>query len=80
MGTKTIEMLPPEVIQLQKELAEHHPTLCRVLALVDDPDGSERLAMIATHCDVKVDGDYTAKQIIHVCEKLTEILATRREV
>lgn len=77
MASKQIEMLSPEVIQLQREIVLHHPTLARVLALEEDP--AQRLAMIATHCEVLLDGDYTKDQIAYIADKLIPRLEKLRE-
>lgn len=77
-GTKQIYMLPPSVIELQKELSLYHPTLCRVLKLLDDE--ADRLGAIAVHCNVKLDGEYTAEQIAYVCDQLLPRLVELREV
>ncbi len=73
-----IEMFSNPVQQLQKELVLYHPTLCRVLALMEGWD--ERLAAIATHCDAKMDGQYTVEQIDMVIERLIPLLQAKREV
>lgn len=75
--SKQIHMLPPAVIELQKELANYHPTLCRVLALMEDE--ADRLGAIAVHCNVKLDGEYTAEQIAYVCDQLLPRLRDLRE-
>lgn len=74
----SIEMLPSSVIELQRELATHHPTLCRVLKLIDDD--ADRFAAIATHCNVLVDGEYTAEQIAYIADQLLPRLKELREV
>lgn len=73
----SIEYLPPSVIELQKELALHHPTLCRVLALTKDE--AERFGMIATHVNVKLDGEYTKEQVAFVADQLLPRLRELRE-
>lgn len=73
-----IELFNPAVIELQKELALHHPTVCRVLALMETWE--ERLAAIATHCEAKMDGEYSVEQIHMVIERLIPLLQDRREV
>lgn len=72
------EMLSAPVRQLQEELVLYHPTLCRVLALIDEWE--ERLAAIATHCDAKMDGSYTVEQIEMVIDRLLPLLKDKREV
>lgn len=75
---KTIEYLPSSIVELQKELVYHHPTLCRVLKLIEDD--ADRFAAIATHCNVKLDGDYSAAQIAYVADQLLPRLRDLREV
>lgn len=70
-------MLPSAVVQLQREIVLHHPTLMRVLAMEDDPN--QRFAMIATHCDVIVDGEYTKEQFAYIADKLLPRLQQLRE-
>ena len=74
---KQIEMLPPAVIQLQREIVLHHPTLMRVLALMDDPE--QRFEAIAVHCDIKLDGEYTQDQIAFVADVMIPRLMLLRE-
>lgn len=72
------ELLAAPVRQLQEELVLYHPTLCRVLAMIEDWE--DRLAAIATHCDAKMDGAYSVSQIELVVEKLLPLLKDKREV
>lgn len=73
----TIEMLPQAVIELQRELALYHPTLCRVLRLMDDE--ADRLGAIAVHCDMAVDGEFDKWQVADLCDKLLPKLRDKRE-
>lgn len=72
---------PPEALELQKECLLH-PDLVKKLesAGVMEQDISSKLAMIATHCNVVVDGDYTVDDIIGLCGHLTEKLQQMRTI
>jgi hypothetical protein len=74
------EMLPPAVIEMQKELVLYHPTLCRAIAALPLEGWEDRLAAIATHCNAQMDGNYTAEQVVMVIERLLPLLRERREV
>jgi hypothetical protein len=75
-----IELLPPEVIEMQKELVLYHPTLCRALAALPLEGWEDRLAAIATYCDARMDGNYTVEQVVMVIERLIPLLREKREV
>lgn len=65
--------LSPATIQLQAELASgFHPTLTRVLALCEDIE--EKMSVLATHCDIPVDGHFKQAQWDKLCDDITRIL------
>lgn len=76
-----LSYFPTETIALQQEVMKH-PDLVKKLesAGVMEQDISSKLAMIATHCNVIVDGDYTIDDIIGLCGHLTEILQQMRTI
>jgi hypothetical protein len=74
-------LFPAEVIALNQELATGYH---EVLALkLQEHQGSgellERLAIIATHCGVVVDGMYDGEDIIDLCGLLRDKLIPLRE-
>lgn len=76
-----LSYFPTETIALQQEILKH-PELVKKLesAGVMEQDISSKLAMIATHCNVVVDGDYTVDDIIGLCGHLTEKLQQMRTI
>lgn len=76
-----LSYFPQETIALQREVMKH-PELVKKLesAGVMEQDISSKLAMIATHCNVVVDGDYTVDDIIGLCGHLTEKLQQMRTI
>jgi hypothetical protein len=68
-----VQIAPPEVAWLQKELT-HHPELSEK-CIKEAKDFEESLAMIATHCGIIVDGYYDVDEI---CEVLTRALQSKR--
>lgn len=72
------ERLSDEAIHLQQELTNGmHDPLCRELAKIKDWE--DRVAHIATHCDVVVDGLTTIMELNRLYTILTDRLITRRE-
>lgn len=72
-----IQMFPDGIIALNRELASgYHPTLARKLANHPADEVEVRLAEIAQHCSVALDGIYGSEQI----DELSAILAGRLEV
>lgn len=72
-----IEIFPDGVIALNRELASgYHPTLERKLANHPIAETEIRLAEIASHCSIALDGVYGPEQI----DELSAILAGRLEV
>lgn len=76
-----LSYFPTETIALQQEVMKH-PKLVKKLesAGVMEQDISSKLAIIATHCNVVVDGDYTVDDIIGLCGHLTEKLQEMRTI
>ena len=71
------EFFPEGYIALNRELASgYHPTLTTKLGKHPSDEVDIRLAEIATHCSVLLDGTYTLEER----EKLCAILAGRLEV
>lgn len=70
---KHVQVAPPEVTYLQKELT-HHPELSEK-CIKEARDFEESLALIATHCGIIVDGYY---EVAEICEVLTRALQNKR--
>ena len=72
-----IMLIPKYLVELNMEL-EHHPALVKKLQKYEFKELPEKIAEIATHCGVLLDGYYEESQIEHVCGALTETLRTMR--
>ena len=72
---KHVQIAPPEVEWLRKELT-NHPELSEK-CIKEARDFEESLAMIATYCGIIVDGYYDVDEI---CGVLTRALQARRVV
>jgi len=76
-GGMTLEFFPPGFIALQKELCSGlHPTLEKKLGKHPVEETDMKIAEIALHCSVVVNGTYTLEER----DKLCRILAGRLEV
>lgn len=70
--------IPQSMEALQNEL-QHHPALKEQLAAPDAVKSFEDgLAIIATYCDVILDGVYQANEIAHLCQTLINKLQAKR--
>jgi len=65
-----IEYFPEVFIELQEELQSHNDLLVKLLQLPKDSPMELKIAEIATHVDIVLDGFYTAEDV----EKLVGIL------
>ena len=65
-----IEMFPEELIELNREVA-NHPELMHRLANHPPDDIINRIAEIAVYCEVIVDGMYSRQEVLALCDKLT---------
>ena len=76
-----LEMFPQEVIALQEELTKH-PELVKKLesAGLLESDISSKLATIATHCGILVDGLYSVDEVVRLCGILERKLRESRTV
>lgn len=73
-----IQMVPESMIALQSEL-QYHPELLEQLAAPDAVKTFEDgLAIIATYCDVILDGVYQADEIAYLCDRLYHRLRDKR--
>jgi hypothetical protein len=72
---KHVQVTPPEVMWLQREL-KNHPELS-AQCIKEARDFEESLAMIATYCGIIVDGYYDVPEM---CEVLTKALQAKRLV
>lgn len=70
---------PESALALQEEL-QNHPELVKTLysAGVMESQLPDKLAIIATYCDVLVDGYYSLDDIIGLCGVLTNKLKEKR--
>lgn len=73
------EYYPKEFILLQDELF-HHPELMTKLAEVPAEDLGERLATIATHCGMLVDGYLDERGLATFADILTRKLYEKRSL
>jgi hypothetical protein len=70
-GDITIQMLPPSVIALNEELANGlHPVLEAKIATADVSTAADRLAVVAAHCEVILDGYYSGEELAKLCDIL----------
>ena len=75
------EMFPEGYIALNKELASgYHPTLAAKLSKHGADEVDIRLAEIAMHCSVVLDGTYTLEERDHLCAILAGRLEVLREL
>lgn len=72
--------LPQELIDLQTEIAEHHPNITLILQTLVDQDIYLQIAAIAVECNMILHGDYTQKDMLDICKKLTEKLVKKRTI
>jgi hypothetical protein len=72
---------PPSVIALRQEL-EFHPDLCKQLYSLGPSEQGfpEQLAVIATYCDVLLDGNYSLEDIANICAGLVVRLQKKRTI
>lgn len=71
----TLKMFPPSVVAMQKELAANHPEL---LAQVQNASTlNEQLAIVATYCDVIMDGMY---DVGPACDYLLQKLKNKSSI
>lgn len=75
-----IEFFPEGLILLNEELASgYHPTLEKKLAKHPPDEWEIRLAEIASHCSVALDGIYPKEQISELAAILSGRLQVMRE-
>lgn len=74
-----LSFFPPEALALQEELP-NHPELVQKLCNAGLLESSlpDKIAIIATHCDVLLDGYYTIEDVIGICGALTNKLKEKR--
>jgi len=74
------EQWPPEVIELNKELASglHFPLEEILNGLGEHVTFAERIGHIAAYCDLILDGSYDADQIVNICVMLRDRLEKKR--
>ena len=71
---------PEEVIALNKELATGlHPQLEEQMRGMYMDEFPEKLGIIAAHCGILLDGDYTSDDIVTLTGVLAEKLVAKRE-
>lgn len=77
-----IELFPIGMIKLQEELLTgYHVSLVSKLAAAQISDGDEfdPLAMIAMHCDMALDGEYSKEDMIELWEVIYTKLKDKRD-
>ena len=80
-GNVILEFFPPGFIALQKELATGlHRELERKLANHGAAETELKLAEIAMHCSVVLNGTYTLEEREHLCYVLAGRLEVLREI
>jgi hypothetical protein len=72
-----IEMFPTERIELHREVGRH-PALVEILSEQPSATFEEKLAHIATYCNVLIDGDFTQREINQLCDILIRELQQKR--
>jgi len=75
----TKEYFPEIYIQLRREVNKH-PVLLASLISVDPTDFTAILAEIGVHCEVMIDGEYSPKDLIRLCEILIQKLQKMRMI
>lgn len=79
-GKQVLEFFPEAYIRLQKELATGlHEVLCENLAKQPIDELDVKLAIIASHCNVLLDGVYTLKEREKLCDILVQKLIEIRK-
>lgn len=72
---------PESVIALNRELASGlHPELERKIADSECTTAADRLAVVATHCSVALDGWYSGADLEKLCAILYEKLQDKRQL
>lgn len=80
-GKTILEFFPPGYISLQKELSTGlHKSLEAKLANHPPDELDMKLAEIAMHCSVVIDGTYTLEEREHLCWVLAGRLEVLREI
>lgn len=74
-----INIFPDEVINLQREILHYHPELQEKLAKHGAHEWEVKLAQIAQHCEVILDGTYLEEDIINICAILEKKLMEMRK-
>lgn len=76
-----IEMLPQDLIDLNREIAKH-PPLVAILNPLKNPDAPNDLgtwfAEVATYANVAIDGWFHAEEFPKICQTLTDRLYSQR--
>lgn len=76
---KHLNIFPDEVINLQREIAHYHPELQQKLAKHPAHEWEVKLAQIAQHCEVILDGTYLEEDITKICAILEKKLMGMRK-
>lgn len=76
---KHLNIFPDEIINLQREILHRHPDLQEKLAKHGAAEWEIKLAQIAQHCEVILDGTYVEEDIIKIAAILEKKLIERRK-
>jgi hypothetical protein len=78
-GILKIQMFPEELITLNEETAKH-PKLGELLASQPNRDPYILLCEVAAYCGIVLDGEYTYKDVLEICDKLVRQLQSMRTI
>lgn len=75
-----IAMFPPQVIELQRELLQHHPDIVQQLQDYDAKDPADKIGYLAGLLDIVVDGWYTPDEVVKLATICLERLREKRTI
>jgi hypothetical protein len=76
-----ITLLPPSVIAINEELSSGlHPALEIKIAESECTTAADRLAVVAAHCGVVLDGYYSGEDLAKLCDILLGKLKDMRQI
>ena len=73
-----IDYFPHEFLEMQEEIQNHPDLLLNLLQLTPGAEFEEKFAVIATYCDMVLDGLYDNTQLIFLCKEVTMKLKVKR--
>lgn len=72
------DFFPQERIELNKEVLYHPELVLRLKEVAANAPFEDKLLVIATYCNILVDGDYTQQDLNRVADACTLRLKQRR--